>query len=77
MTLEELTEIFKHQTTATETYTPQDTLEYFLINGYDRVAVKHPAKDIAGILPSLDGLVFDAYRDRVPVFIKPEVIIPM
>jgi hypothetical protein len=77
MTLEELIEIFKHQTTATETYTPSDTLEYFLINGYERVAMKHPAKDIAGILPLLEEFVFDAYRDRIPVFVKPEIIIPM
>lgn len=77
MTLEELHEIFKHQTTATEEYIPQDVIEYLVINGYERATVKHPVKDLAGIIPSLDGFIFEGYRDRMPIFIKPEVIIPM
>jgi hypothetical protein len=77
MTLEELTEIFKHQTTATKTYTPTGTLEYVMIDGYDRLSKHHKADEIAGLVQLLEEFVFDAYRDRTPVFIKPEVIIPM
>ena len=77
MTVEELETIFKFQTTASADYTPTDTLEYVMIDGYDRLTKQHSAKDIAGLVPLLEEFVLDAYRDRVAVFIKPEVILPM
>jgi len=77
MTAEELKDIFKHQTTASDSYTPSGTLEYIKIDGQTRLSFTHNADDIAGIVPALEGFVFDAYRDRTPIFIKPEVIIPM
>jgi hypothetical protein len=77
MTAEELATIFKFQTTADKDYTPTGTLEYVMIDGYDRLTKQHSANDIAGLVPLLEEFVFDAYRDRTPVFIKPEVIIPM
>jgi len=79
MTLTELEHIFRFQTTTTDSYTPKDTLDYVLINGQNRVAGVANADTLDKTLESLnkDGYVFDAYRDRTPVFIVPEVIVPM
>jgi hypothetical protein len=79
MDIKELENIFKHQTTASDTYTPKDTLDYLLINGQKKVTGSHPVKELDSLLEELNknGYVFDAYRDRTPIFIVPEVIIPM
>jgi len=80
MTLEELQSVFRFQTTKTDTYEPKDTLEYFLINGQNRnVPGTHSVKDFDGLLTQLNegGYVFDAFRDRSPVFIVPEIIQPL
>jgi len=72
MTLEDLQHIFRHQTTATEDYTPKDTVEYVLIEGQSRITGTYDAHNLEGLVALLDNFVFDAYRDRTPVFIKPE-----
>ena len=77
MILEDLEHIFRFQTTATEDYTPPATVEYQIIDGGTRLIRQHNAKELAGLLPMLDNFVFDAYRDKMPVFVKPEVIIPL
>jgi hypothetical protein len=79
MTLTELEHIFRFQTTATDDYVPKDTLDYVLINGQNRIMGTANATALDKTLASLNegNYVFDAYRDRTPVFIVPEVILPM
>lgn len=79
MDLKELQNIFRFQTTETETYIPKDTVDYLLIKGQNRVTGTHAVNDMEGLLKQIteNGYVFDAYRDRTPVFIVPEVILPM
>jgi hypothetical protein len=79
MDIKELENVFRLQTTASDTYTPKDTLDYLLIKGQNKVTGTHPAKEMATLLEQLNehGYVFDAYRDRTPVFIVPEIITPM
>jgi hypothetical protein len=74
MTLEQLEQIFKFQTTADEDYTPNGRLEYLLItDSYNKVVKEHAVADIATILTDVEHLVHEGYRDRMPIFIKPEV----
>jgi len=73
MTIDELKHIFRFQTTATKDYTPSAELEYTVIKDRGRVTVKHPVSQLEGIVSSLDGLVFEGYNNRTPIFIKPEV----
>jgi len=72
MTIDELTHLFRFQTTATADYVPATELEYTVINDRGRQTLKHPADKLEGIVSSLDGLVFEGYRDRTPIFVKPE-----
>ena len=79
MTLEELTHIFRFQTTASEDYEPKDVLSYVLISGQNRITGSVGVNELEKTLTSLNegGYVFDAYRDRTPVFVVPEVIQPL
>ena len=79
MTLEELHNIFRHQTTATEDYTPRDVVDFVLINNGNRIPGTHPVNQLDTLLEKInkDGYVFDAYRDRTPVLIVPDVIQPL
>jgi hypothetical protein len=77
MNLQELEQIFRFQTTATEEYTPKDSLDYMIFEGQDKLVKTHSAKDLAGLLSLLSAYQFEGYRDRTPLFIKPEVIIPL
>jgi len=72
MTIDELTHLFRFQTTTTKDYTPSTELEYTVINDRGRQTLKHPADKLEGIIVSLDGLVFEGYNNRTPIFIKPE-----
>ena len=72
MTIDELTHLFRFQTTATADHIPSTELEYVVINERGRQTLKHPADKLEGIVSLLDGLVFEGYRDRTPIFIKPE-----
>jgi hypothetical protein len=76
MTLEELTHIFRFQLTESETYTPKDTLDYILLHKGNRVEAAIDKTKLESFLADLEshGYVFDAYRDRTPVFIVPEII---
>ena len=73
MTIDELTHLFRFQTTETADYTPGTELEYTVINERGRQTLKHPADKLEGIVSLLEGLVFEGYRDRTPIFVKPEV----
>jgi hypothetical protein len=77
MTVDDLTHIFRFQTTQTEDYTPTDSVVYMLFERQNRVEGRHSAKDLASLIPLLDNFVFDGYRDKTPLFVKPEVIIPL
>jgi hypothetical protein len=72
MTLEDLKHIFRFQTTADETYTPKDTVDYMLFEGQNRMPGTHDIHDLEGLLILLDTFQFEGYRDRMPLFIKPE-----
>jgi len=77
MTLEELNKIFEYQTTATDDYTPSNTLDYVVIDvvGQSKIKKTHPANDLASLVTELTGFTHDAYYDKTPVFIKPEQIV--
>lgn len=72
MTLEDLKHIFRFQLTADENFTPTGKLEYTLFEGQNRLPGSCPADDIEKLVVLLDNFVFDGYRDRTPLFVKPE-----
>ena len=72
MTLAELQHIFRFQLTADEEYTPPEQVEYLLIDGQDKVTHKAEANDLEPLIILLEGFEFEGYRDRMPVFLKPE-----
>jgi hypothetical protein len=73
MTADDLKHIFRHQTTASEEYVPPETLEYMLIDQGTRLTKTCAVDQLASLVPTLDNFVFEGYRDRMPIFIKPEV----
>jgi len=77
MNIQDLEHIFRFQTTETEDYVPKDTVDYMIFDGQNRLTKTHDIKDLAGLLPLLDNFIHDGYRDRTPLFVKPEVIIPL
>jgi len=77
MTIDDLKHIFRFQTTATDDYTPTGKLDYILIEGQSRITGSCATDDMSSLVALLDNFQFDAYRDRTPVFVKPEVIIPL
>jgi hypothetical protein len=72
MTLDDLKHIFRHQTTATDEYTPSDTLVYLLFEGQNRLEGKIAVDKMEDLVAMLDNFQFDGYRDRTPLFIKPD-----
>jgi hypothetical protein len=77
MTLDELKHIFRHQTTATDDYIPKDTVDYMVFEGQNRISASCPVNEMEKLITLLDTYQFDGYRDRTPLFIKPEIIIPL
>ena len=71
MTLTELEQIFKSQTTADANFTPKDTITYETIFSGDKSIVTIPIAEMASLVKKLEGYEHDAFRDRIPVFIKP------
>ena len=72
MTLQDLEHIFRFQTTATDDYVPTGKLDYVLIERNTKLPASVAVDQLATLVPMLDNFVFDAYRDKTPVFIKPE-----
>lgn len=72
MTLAELQHIFRFQLTPDADYTPKDTVEYLLIDGQDRTPGIAEAHDLEPLIILLEGYEFEGYRDRTPLFLKPE-----
>jgi len=75
MTLQDLQHVFRHQTTATEDYIPPSQLEYMIIDGQTKLTKKVDADKLDSLIPTLDNFVFEGYKDRMPYFVKPEVIV--
>ena len=72
MTLSDLEHIFRFQTTQTEDYIPTGKLDYVLIEGQNKINASVPAEHIENLVALLDNFIFDAYRDKTPVFVKTE-----
>jgi hypothetical protein len=72
MTLENLKTIFTYQTVADENFTPNDTVEYMLIDSTGRILKTCPINEIESLMPLFDSFIHEGYRDRTPIFIKPE-----
>jgi hypothetical protein len=77
MTIDDLKHIFRFQTTATDDYAPKDTLDYMLFEGQSKIAGSCPVAEMEKLVALLDNFQFDGYRDKTPLFVKPEVIIPL
>jgi hypothetical protein len=72
MTLAELQHIFRFQLTADADFTPLDTVNYLLLDGQNRIPGLQDAHDLEPLITLLEGYVFEGYRDRMPLFLKPE-----
>ena len=72
MNLEDLQHIFRFQTTADADYTPKDTVEYLLIEGKYKMTGTQYTHELGNLVVLLDNFVFEGYKDRMPIFVKPE-----
>lgn len=72
MTADDLKHIFRFQTTADADYAPKDVVDYLLIEGQDRIPGEHDAYDLESLVILLDNFNFEGYRDRTPIFVKPD-----
>jgi hypothetical protein len=72
MNVQDLQHIFRHQLTESTDYVPTDTLEYMLIDSSGRLTKTCQVDQLETLLPLLDNFIHDGYRDRTPIFIKPE-----
>jgi hypothetical protein len=72
MTIDDLKHIFRFQTTKTEDYIPKDTLDYLLFDGQNRIIGSCHVNDLEKLVALLDNFQFDGYRDKTPMFVKPE-----
>jgi hypothetical protein len=74
MTLDELKNHFRFQSTLTETFTPPDQYEYQTISK-EGVKVTGFVKpdNFAALLDMLNavGFIFEGYKDKAPIFIVP------
>ena len=72
-TLQELQEIFRYQTTATEDFTPKDTVDYMLFSFDGKVPGSVNVNEMEKLVELLKGYNFDGYgKDAVPNFVKPD-----
>jgi hypothetical protein len=72
MTVDDLKHLFRHQTTESKDYVPPDTLEYMTIDRSGRQTKTCAVDKLDTLLPLLDNFIFEGFRDRMPIFIKPE-----
>jgi hypothetical protein len=72
MNVDDLKHIFRHQTTESKDYVPTDTLEYMQIDRNGRQTKTCAVDQLHTLLPLLDSFMHEGYRDRMPIFIKPE-----
>jgi len=75
-TLTELQHIFRYQTTATEEFTPKDTVDYMLFSFDGKVPGSMPVSQMDQLVELLKDYQFDGYgKDAVPNFVKPDTLI--
>ena len=72
MTLDEIKHIFRFQTETTEDYKPTGKLNYILFTGRDQQPKTIDADKIDTLAYTLTEYEHEGYRDRTPLFIKPD-----
>jgi hypothetical protein len=72
MTLDDIKHLFRFQTETTKDYTPTGTLNYILFDGRDAQPKTIAANQIDTLAYTLTEYVHEGYRDRTPLFIKPD-----
>jgi hypothetical protein len=79
MTIEDLEHIFRFQLHPAKAEEREENLYYMMIDGSDSKVINRfdYNQGFDKLLPALDNFIFEGYRDRMPIFIKPEIIIPM
>jgi hypothetical protein len=65
MILEDLEHIFKPQVNEGTT-----SLYYMLIDGDHKLIQRHPASDMASLVPVLDNFQYAGTQDRIPRFMQ-------
>ena len=74
MTVDDLEHIFRFQLHPNNPEERETKLYYmYIADGIKTIDRFDYNKGLDQLLPFLDNFVFDAYRDRMPVFIKPEI----
>ena len=72
-TLQELQHIFRYQTTATEDFTPKETVDYMLFSFDGKVPGTIAVNEMEKLVELLKDYTFDGYgKDAVPNFVKPD-----
>jgi len=76
MTNDDLEHIFRHQLHPVKPEERVENLQYMLIMGSDNKIISRfdYNKGFDNLLPLLDNFIFEGYKDRMPIFVKPEVI---
>lgn len=79
MTVDDLEHIFRHQLHPAKPEEREEKLYYMLVDGSDNKTIDRfdYNQGLDKLLPLLDNFQFEGYRDRMPIFVKPEIIIPM
>jgi hypothetical protein len=72
MTLDEIKQIFRYQTEETPDYKPTGTLNFILFTGRDVQPKTIAADQIDTLAYTLTDFTHEGYRDRTPLFIKPD-----
>jgi hypothetical protein len=72
MTLEELKTIFRFQTEETAEYKPTGKFNYITFTGKDASPGTVDADKIETLVELLKEYEHEGYRDRTPLFIKPD-----
>jgi hypothetical protein len=78
MTVEDLEHIFRFQLYPPKPEEREENLYYMRIADGNKTIDRFDYNlGLDKLLPTLDNFVLDAYRDKMPVFIKPEIIQPL
>jgi len=76
MTVEDLEHIFRHQLHPEKPEEREENLYYMIIEGSTKLVNRFDYnKGFDQLLPLLDNFIFEGYKDRMPYFVKPEVIV--
>jgi hypothetical protein len=73
MIVEDLEHIFRFQLHPDKPEEREEKLYYMMIEGNTKIIDRFDYNEgLDKLLPALDNFVFEGYKDRMPVFIKPE-----